>query len=256
MNILVANDDGIGAKGLHELVKALHERAGATVYVVSPEGQRSASSHSISMMEPVSVVPSELEGAEMAFAISGTPADCVAIGLHIMAEKGVKIDLVFTGINHGSNIGTDTVYSGTVGAAMEGSIHKIPSAAVSVDSHKASHFEYACDLAVDTILKTGGKWDSEIMININTPNLPKEEIKGVKYTVIGEREYVEDVQKHEIDENRTTYRYSGHPVVYTGKPDTIDVIAMQNGYASITLMRYDMTAHDASAMLEKWRIGK
>ena len=169
MNILVANDDGIDAKGLQELVTALHERAGADVFVCAPEEQRSGASHSISMRATVGVTPVEYEGAEKAFAIAGTPTDCVVVGLRVLAEQGIDIDMVFTGINHGSNIGTDTTYSGTVGAAMEGSIQGIPSVAVSVDSHHATHFEYACDLAVDTICKTGGKWDSDIIININSP---------------------------------------------------------------------------------------
>ena len=135
-------------------------------------------------------------------------------------------------------------------------MHHIPSAAVSVDTHRASHFEYACDLAVDTIRKTGGRRDSDITININTPNLPKEEIKGVKYTVTGKREYVDDIKLKGREGNRAYYRYGGKAVVYTGLPDTIDVIAIQDGYASISLLHCDMTAHRAAGMLEEWRIGK
>ena len=256
MNIFVTNDDGINEKGMRELVKALHERAGANIFVCAPDGQRSAMSHSISMRDTIYVEETEVEGAEMAFVTSGTPVDCVVVGLHLFRERGIHIDLLFAGINHGSNIGTDTVYSGTVGAATEGAIHHIPSAAVSVDTHHASHFEYACDLAVDTIKKTGGTWDSRFVININTPNLPKEEIKGVKYTVIGEREYVEDIKHKGDDDGKGMFRYGGHPVVYEGLPDTIDVIAMQNGYASITPLKFDMTANEALEMLEDWRIGK
>ncbi len=256
MNILITNDDGINERGIQELVKALHERAGASIYVCAPDGQRSAMSHSITMRETICVEETEMEGAEMAFVTTGTPADCVVVGLHLFRERGIHIDLLFAGINHGSNIGTDTVYSGTVGAATEGSIHGIPSAAVSVDKHHASHFEYACDLAVDTIKKTGGTWDSRITININTPNLPKEEIKGVKYTVAGRREYVDDIKFKGNDGDRLIYRYGGEAVVYDGLPDTIDVIAMQDGYASISPLKVDMTAHEAMEELKEWRIGK
>ena len=256
MNILIANDDGIEAKGIQELAKALHERAGATVYVCAPSGQRSAASHSITMRGTIEVEPVDFPCAEKAFAVSGTPADCVFIGVRLLADCGIDVDLVFAGINHGSNVGTDTLYSGTLGAATEGSIQGIPSAAVSVDSHHATHFEYACDLAVDTVLKTGGKWDSDIVININTPNLPKEEIKGVKYTVVGEREYLNDIRAVDKIGNKTLYKYGGEPVFYTGKPDTIDVIAIQSGYASITPLQCDLTAHKATGMLEEWRIGK
>ena len=256
MNILIANDDGIDTQGIHELAKALHERAGADVFVCAPDGQRSAASHAITMREVVTAEKVEFEGAEMAFAFSGTPADCVVMGLRLLNQKGIHIDMVFAGINHGGNLGTDTVYSGTVGAATEGSLQKIPSVAVSVDSHHATHFEYACDLAVDTVIKTGGKWDSDIMLNINTPDLPKEEIKGVKYTVIGSREYINDIQIEGIDSDELAFRYGGEPVIYTDKPDTIDVIALQNGYASISPLLFDYTAHSALGMLEEWRIGK
>ena len=256
MNILVTNDDGIDAKGLRELVTALHERAGADVFVCAPDGQRSAASHAISMRDAIAVEPVEFEGAELAFITSGTPVDCVCVGLKVFADRGVKIDLVFAGINHGSNIGTDTLYSGTVGAAMEGALHGIPSAAVSVDTHQASYFEYACDLAVDALAKTGGTWDSDITININTPNLPKEEIKGVVYTVSGKREYVDDIKLKRLEGTKAFYRYGGKAVIYEGEPGTNDVIAIQNGYAAITLLHCDMTAHRASGMLEEWRIGK
>lgn len=256
MNILIANDDGIFAQGIHELAKALHQRAGANVYVFAPEGQRSAMSHAITMRGRIEVEETDFAFAEKAYTVSGTPADCVVVGIQVLREQGIELDMVFAGINHGSNVGTDTVYSGTVGAATEGSIQGIPSVAVSVDSHHATHFEYACDLAVDTVLKTGGKWQPHIAININTPDLPKEEIKGVKYTIIGEREYDNDIQLISREGRKSIYKYGGEPLFYEGKPDTLDVIAIQNGYASISPIRYDLTAHRAVADLEKWRIGK
>lgn len=256
MNILVANDDGIEARGLRELVDALHKRAGAKVFVFAPDGQRSAVSHAITLGKKVPVWQVEYENAELAFAMNGMPADCVALGEKILRDKGIKIDMVFAGINHGSNVGTDTVYSGTVGAAIEGSIQGYPSVAVSVDSHQAEHFEYACDLAVDTIAKTGGKWDPNVMININTPNLPKEEIKGVRYTVIGEREYINDVQFAGVEGEVAYYIYGGEAIRYEHDPGNVDVQAIQNGYASITPLHRDMTAAFAKADVEKWRIGK
>lgn len=256
MDILIANDDGIQAQGIYELVKALHEELGARIYVFAPEGQRSAASHGITLRGTFDVWPVEFENAEEAYAVSGTPADCVAVGSKILKDKGIVADMVFTGINHGSNVGTDTVYSGTVGAAMEGSIQGYPSAAVSVDSHHATHFEYACRLAVDTVRKTGGRWNSDIVININTPDLPADEIKGVRYTVVGEREYTNDIQLDKRDGSVCTYKYGGEEVFYNGEPETFDVIAIQNGYASISPLQKDMTAFDAKAALENWRIGR
>lgn len=256
MNILVANDDGIQSQGIHELVKALAVEAGAEVYVFAPDGQRSAVSHAISLRGSVEMRPADFPHAKAAFALTGTPADCVAVGCHVMKEMGVQPHMVFSGINHGSNVGTDTIYSGTVGAAMEGSIQGYPSVAVSVDSHSAEHFEYACRLAVDTIRKTGGSWDTDTMININTPNLPAEEIKGVKYTAIGEREYSNDIQLKETKGEVRTFVYGGEAVQYEGIPETFDVIAIQNGYASISPLHRDMTNEKAMELLDDWRIGK
>ena len=255
MNILVANDDGINAQGLRELVKALTERVGADVYVFAPDGQRSAASHAITLGSPISVWPVEYEGAAMAFAMDGTPSDCVAVGLKMMRMKEVDVDMVVAGINHGANVGTDIVYSGTVGAALEGSIQGYPSAAVSVDSHQATHFDYACDLAVDLIEKTGGKWDSRYVININTPNLPTDEIKGISNTIMGRREYINDVRV-ETEGEVTTFVYGGDPVLYESDENQYDVVALENGYASISALHKDMTAYEAGRLLADWRIGK
>ncbi len=240
---------------MRELVDALTQRAGAEVYVFAPDGQRSAASHAITLHAPISVWPVEYDGAAMAFALDGTPSDCVAVGLKMLRLKGVEVDMVFTGINHGANVGTDIVYSGTVGAALEGSIQGYPSAAVSVESHSASHFEYACDLAVDLVRKTGGKWDSDIMININTPNLPADEIKGISNTIMGRREYINDVQV-ETEGEVTTFIYGGDPVLYESDENQFDVVALENGYASISALHKDMTAYEAGRMLADWRIGK
>lgn len=256
LNILVANDDGIQAKGLQKLVTALHNDAGATVYVFAPDSQRSGASHSISLSGTIRVWQVDYEGAQAAFALTGTPADCVVVGMKMMQDKGIPVDMIYTGINNGSNVGTDAVYSGTVGAAMEGSIQGIPSVAVSVDSPDVEHFEYACRLAVDVIRKTGGRWDSSVMLNINTPDLPAEEIKGVEYTVMGEREYTNDMQLVSEEDGVAEYRYGGEAVIYQDLPRSLDVVAIQQGYASISPLQKDKTAHSAKPDLEKWRIGK
>ena len=137
MNVLITNDDGIRARGLRELMDALREQAGMTVYICAPDGQRSASGHGITMTDPIMVEEVEIKGAELAFQTSGLPADCVKIGVELLERAGVHLDMVFSGINHGGNLGTDTLYSGTVAGAIEGSICGYPSVAVSVDSHDA-----------------------------------------------------------------------------------------------------------------------
>ena len=254
MNILVANDDGIQARGIHELVKALSQVA--DVYVCAPESQRSASGHGITVSKPITVEEAEFEYAKYALKISGTPADCVKIGKRFLEKKGIEVDLVFSGINHGGNLGSDTLYSGTVSAAIEGSLLGVPSAAVSVNSHEAEHFEYACELAVEAVKKAYGKMSSKTVLNINTPNLPKEEIKGLRFTTLGPREYKEVFVPVEMEDGKTGYMYSGDPVVYEDLAETIDVVADQDGYASITPIHSDLTDYKLAKEISEWRIGK
>ncbi len=252
MNILVANDDGINARGIHELVKALSEVA--DVYVCAPESQRSASGHGITVSKPIIIEEEEFEYAKYALKISGTPADCVKIGKRFLEKKGIKIDMVFSGINHGGNLGTDTLYSGTVSAAVEGTLLGVPSAAVSVNSHEAEYFEYACELAVEAVKKAYGKMSPKTVLNINTPNLPKEEIKGLRFTTLGPREYKEVFVPAETEDGKTGYMYTGEPVVYDGLPETVDVIADQDGYASITPLHSDLTDYKLAKEISEWRI--
>lgn len=254
MNILVANDDGIQARGIKELVKALSQVA--SVYVCAPESQRSASGHGITVSKPITVEETEFENAEYALKISGTPADCVKIGKRFLEQKGIEVDMVFSGINHGGNLGSDTLYSGTVSAAIEGSLLGVPSAAVSVNSHEAEHFEYACELAVEAVKKAYGKMDAKTILNINTPNLPKEEIKGLRFTTLGPREYKEVFVPTETEDGRQGYMYTGDPVVYENLPETIDVIADQDGYASITPLQSDLTNYKLAEEISEWRIGQ
>lgn len=254
MNILVANDDGIEARGIKELVKALSAKA--SVYVCAPDGQRSASGHGITVSTHITAKEVEFEGAQLALKLSGTPADCVKLGMKILADRGIDIDMVFSGINHGGNLGTDVLYSGTVSAAIEGSICGVPSVAVSVNSHEAQHFEYACHLAVEALEKSKGRISPDTVLNINTPNLPREEIKGLKYTTLGNREYKEFFKPVDIGGGIKAYRYTGEPVVYEGLPDTIDVIAMQEGYATITPVHRDLTDYKMIEEIKKWRIDR
>ena len=252
MNILVTNDDGIRAEGLYKLVETLAEAA--DIYVSAPHIQRSASSHSISIAAPLSIQEVEFDNAKLALEITGTPADCVKLGLYVLSGRGVEIDMVFSGINHGANLGTDTLYSGTVSAAGEGCFCKKPSVAVSVNSHEAKHFELACELALNVCRKAPGRLNFPTVININVPNLPKSEIKGVKYTRLGNREYDESFKSFKTDSGVIQYQYTGEPVVYEGLPADIDVIAMQEGYATITPLHYDLTDYKLLEEIKNWRI--
>lgn len=256
MNILVVNDDGIDSRGIHELAGALSGKAGAKVYVCAPDGQRSAKSHMLNIEKPITVEERDFTGAEMAWATSGSPADCVKIGFMLLEKMNIKIDMVFAGINHGSNIGTDTIYSGTVAAALEGTVCGVPSVAVSVQSHHATHFEYACRLAVETAAKAFGRMDSKTVLNINVPDLPSDQVKGVMYTCLGEKLYDNDLIEIRMEDGSIAYRYGGEPIKQENLPLTVDVMAEQEGYASITPLHTDMTYSKVLRDLNKWKIGR
>lgn len=262
MNILIVNDDGVGARGLRELVQALHRDAGATVYVCAPDGQRSASGHGITVSEPITVSEVVMDEVEIAYQTSGLPADCVKVGLEFFDRAEIPIDMVFSGINHGGNLGTDTLYSGTVAGAIEGSLNGIPSVAVSVDSHEAEHFGYARELAVKAAKSLAhqieeGTADYRTVLNINVPNRPKEEIEGLRYTRLGDRKYIEIfVPLDENEEARVpgTFHYTGTPVHYDNLPGNVDVIANQDGYASITPIHTDLTHHEMIETIKRWNL--
>lgn len=250
MKILLTNDDGIQAEGIIRLTKAMSSVA--EVFVFAPDSQRSACGHGITVTVPIEVRETYIDGAQGAWSLSGTPADCVKLGLKILREKKIKVDYVFSGINHGSNLGTDTLYSGTVSGAIEGVINGIPSFAVSVNSSEPKHFEASGKLAIESLKKAEGKIDGGTVLNINLPHLPMSELKGVRVTRLGAREYDEDFIVEEMNNGDRAYRYSGSPVVYSGLPEDIDVIAVQDGYASITPLHYDLTNYNLVETVKTW----
>lgn len=252
MNILISNDDGIEAEGIKRLAEALSERA--DVYIAAPRTQMSAAAHSITMRKDITVERTTFENAEGAIMIDGTPADCVKIGMRVFKEDGIDIGMVFSGINHGGNLGTDTLYSGTVSAAIEGNLCGVPACAVSVCSSAACHFDLACELALKTLAKYP-TLDNLTTININVPNVPREEVTGVKVCRLGIREYDNWFDREETEDGLPKFRYSGAPVVYNSKNTDIDVIAMQEGYATITPLFFDLTNHEKVwAMRRTWEL--
>lgn len=250
MNILVANDDGINAVGIRRLVEALSTMG--KVYVFSPLGQRSAFSHALTTGKSFKLIKQDFPNAEMAYGVDGTPADCVRGGINILKEQNIPIHMVYTGINHGGNLGSDTVYSGTVSAAYEGMVAGIPSVAVSVESHKAEEFDYACELALKAADFAMGLKGKRALVNINTPNLPKEKIKGVKVGRLDFVEYSEEY-KIELDEDgNIEYTHSDSYDVDPRWHEEADVIAIKEGYATMGVMAYDLNDYEGSEALRRW----
>ncbi|MGI6205008.1 MAG: 5'/3'-nucleotidase SurE [Anaerovoracaceae bacterium] len=258
MNVLVSNDDGIKAAGIRVLIKALSGVEDVNIYVCAPDGQRSASGHSITMGGgPIFVTDDEIPGVLWAQALSGTPADCVKSGIkRLRREKGVEIDVVFSGINHGSNIGTDVFYSGTVSAAVEGVLNGVPAIAVSVGTHHPTmaQLENCTTIIQDMCRRVVPKLGRGTVVNINFPDVPPEELKGIKFCEMGPREYDE---KFDIEKNpagRKYYWYTGKLVHYDELPGNPDVMAYQDGYVTVTPLKLDMTDYSLMEAMKGWDI--
>ena len=268
-NILVVNDDGIDATGIHKLAEALSEVG--NVYVCAPHTQKSACGHGITIGRPVYLENVDFAEAEQALSLEGTPADCVKLGLEIYRKRGTPIDVVFSGFNHGMNLGTDTLYSGTVSAAIEGVLCGLPAVAMSISSNLAFHrtpenydtaMELAKKIAVSEILfnkiNEGKKVpdinyisENHLILNINIPDLPADEIKGVKVCPLSCRVYDEWFNEKEDEEGRPGYYYTGKPLALgEAEADDSDIIANKLGYATITPLHFDLTKRD---MIEELR---
>ena len=193
MKVLVTNDDGIDAPGLWAAVRELHQVA--EVAVVAPKQEQSGRGASITLAHSIKVneVESELNGLE-AYTTEGTPADCVIVGIKSLFPG--KIDLVVSGINRGPNIGHDIFVSGTVGAAVQGYLRGIPSLAVSLDAYEDLNFDSAARLVALLAAEIkNGELPQEIFLNINLPNLPREEILGIEITKLSRQSYCDVVEK-------------------------------------------------------------
>ena len=255
MNILVSNDDGINAEGIRKLAETLSGQG--DVYVFAPHSQRSANSQALSIHEDIILkrLPAEdFTCAKEAYSVSGTPADCVKIGIDLMRRRGIEIDAVYTGINHGGNLGSDTMYSGTVSAAAEGAFEGKPAVAVSVNSHAPEHFE-GCLVLAEKILpfamKTAGKGQ---VISINSPDIPLEEIKGVVPARLGEVKYDQWFKVIDEREDSVTYRYAGVPVESKSWDEQTDALMIRKGYATIAMVRYDLNDYEGLEEIKKWEI--
>lgn len=242
MRILLTNDDGVHADGLFALKNALAEVGDVTV--VAPERQQSATGHAITLHKPLRLSPTTLRDGFSAFASNGTPSDCATLGL--LEVMGGGCDLVVSGINHGPNLGWDVHYSGTVSAAFEAAIIGHPALAVSVaswdpDIHWASASGCAARLAR---WLTTSPLPPFTVLNVNAPNLPQSEIKGVQVTTQGRRQYVDRVEKRADPLGRPYYWLGGSLAEEAaGAEAGSDVRAVADGYVSITPIHLDLTAH-------------
>lgn len=252
MNILLANDDGINAEGIRQLAKAL--RSLGDVYVFAPDRQRSASSHALTIEKQLTIAREDFPGAKEAYSVDGTPADCVKLGIYALRDRGIDVDIVYSGINHGGNLGSDTMYSGTVSAAAEGAFLGKPAVAVSVASHTPHYFDTARLLAKRVLpfaLETGNRRN---VVSINAPDLPLDEVKGVVPAKLGLMEYKERFDVVDKTTDSVIFQYSGSPCHSTDWGEDTDALLIRRGYAAISMIKYDLNDYEGLDVIKKWGI--
>ncbi len=242
----MSNDDGFRSEGIIALSEAL--RPLGTVYVVAPDRERSAAGHSLTLSHPLRV---EKVGHRI-YAVDGTPTDCVNLAVNGILRKK-KIDILVSGINKGGNMGDDITYSGTVSAAMEGTLLGIPSVAVSLVSRNRFRFDTAADFAAKVTRKVlSRKLPKDTLLNVNLPNVQKSEIRGVKITRQGKRIYGEAVVEKRDPRGRK-YFWIGGDTLQTQDIPGSDLEAVEQNYISITPIHLDLTNYMSLQTLKRWK---
>jgi 5'-nucleotidase len=245
--ILLTNDDGLHARGLEALREALASLG--ELWVVAPDREQSAASHALTLSRPLRL----RRHGERAFSVDGTPTDCV-----LLAVRGVpglldpKPDLVVAGINHGPNMGDDVTYSGTVAAAIEGRLLGKRAMAISLASWEPEHFEAAAAVATGLVgLLLEQAPEAPLLLNVNVPDRPLEEIRGVRVTRLGRRVYNDEIIR-KVDPRGNPYYWIGGKVPHWVHDERSDFYAVDNGYVSVTPIHLDLTDDGAIARLQGW----
>lgn len=253
MKILLTNDDGINAPGLAALVESISQIG--EVIVVAPATEMSAVGHAITLSDPLRVTEFKKNGHFFGYAVSGTPADCVKIAYWALLKDKPKPNLIISGINLGSNTGINTIYSGTVSAATEGAILRLPSFAISLATFVKPDFSAAARFAqkfaqiiVEKRIPIG------VYFNINVPAIPLEKITGVQVTRQGMANYIEDFQVRKDPRERNYYWLTGEKMEIELDEDVDDRAILQNKI-SITPVHYDLTYYPFMEELRRWELG-
>ncbi|HHU63220.1 MAG TPA: 5'/3'-nucleotidase SurE [Clostridiales bacterium] len=250
MKILLTNDDGIMSEGLRTLAKNISNLG--DVIVVAPNSEKSAIGHAITINNPLKIRRIHLDCNEKeAYAIEGTPVDCVKFGVNVILNN-TKPDILISGINNGINLGTDVIYSGTVSAAIEGTILGIKSIALSAGNSNDSGLEAAAKFAahMSSILHQK-EMPYGTLLNVNVPALPENKIKGIKVANLGVKKYADKYIKRKDPRGNDYYWLSGD-ILEEDDCVNCDIRAFKEGYITITPLHYDLTRYDMIQEIEKW----
>jgi 5'-nucleotidase len=244
MRILLSNDDGYFAPGLAALAEGLAPLAEITV--VAPERNRSGASNSLTLDRPLSV----RRAANGFFFVNGTPTDCVHLAVTGLLDK--LPDMVISGINDGANMGDDTIYSGTVAAAMEGYLLGIPSIAVSMAQHAPQHFDTAARVVVDMVRRfQENAFPPPVLLNMNVPDIPYEQLQGLKTVRLGKRHKAEPVVKWVTPRGETVY-WVGAAGSAQDAGEGTDFHAVEHGMVAVTPLQIDLTQYAQLDALDSW----
>ncbi|MGK7947256.1 MAG: 5'/3'-nucleotidase SurE [Xenococcaceae cyanobacterium] len=260
LKLLISNDDGVFALGVRTLANTL-AKAGHEVTVVCPDRERSATGHGLTLHRPIRAeqVENIFYPSVTAWSCSGTPADCVKFALS--AVMATRPDLVLSGINHGPNLGTDVLYSGTVSAAMEGVLEGINSIAFSLANFTSHEFETAANFALKLVNQVSQQQPPQpMLLSVNIPAVPESEIAGVLVTRQGLRRYIENFQKRFDPRGKSYYWLVGEIIEDIEQPDNrdlpphilTDVQAIGDRYITITPLQYNLTNPTIVKYLARW----
>jgi 5'-nucleotidase len=268
MNILLSNDDGVNAVGIAILFEHLSKQH--NVMVVAPDRNCSGMSNALSLHSPLRIE----KMSNGFYAVNGTPSDCVQLGINRFSNEAPSLDkepsaskdpsvnkkpsankepdLVVSGINHGANLGDDTIYSGTVAAALEGRHMGLPAIAVSLCSKKDDYFNTAARVTCDIIQRLASHpLEQNEILNINVPAIPYDLIKGIRATRLGKRHRAETMVESKDPFGRTIYWY-GKLGAEQDAGEGTDFFAVNNNYCSVTPLSVDMTVHKKVSKMNAW----
>jgi 5'-nucleotidase len=245
VRVLLSNDDGVHAAGLRSLAEAFE---GDEVWVVAPDREQSASSHSISLHRPLRMV----EIAPRWYSVDGTPTDAVYMGMNLVL-KGARPDVVVSGVNHGPNLGNDVLYSGTVAAAMEAALLGVPAVAVSLASRPPQHFIEAARFAVALARRmVESRPASPLLLNVNVPPGP---IRGYRFVRLGRRDYGSEVVEKTDPRGRKYYWIGGEsPVGHETQPASDTNCVFEEKLVSVTPLDVDLTHDTLLRDLRSWTL--
>ncbi len=248
--ILVTNDDGITAPGLRALIEAVKDLG--DIVVVAPDSPQSAMGHAITINSTLHLERVKIdESGRIEYSCSGTPADCVKLAVNEILDR--RPDLCVSGINHGSNSSINVIYSGTMSAALEAGIEGVPAIGFSLlDYNYNADFSAAKIIAkkvTQEVLKNG--LPKDIVLNVNIPNLKKEDIKGIKICRQAKANWQEEFDKRQTPQGKDYYWLTGK-FVNLDKGEDTDEWALENGFVSVVPVQFDLTAHHYVQQLNTW----